>query len=320
MIFWLTRRIIESLVIVTMMAMVIYALISLMPGDPIDLMVFGDPHLTADDAARLKSLLGLDRPWQERFWEWAKRALAGEFGYSRLFGQPVLQLLTDYLANTALLMGCSFLLSLLVGGYIGILAATRPGTGLDSGINFMFFLGVSVPAFWMALVLILVFAVELSWLPSGGVGRGDWQDRIEHAILPIISLSIPLSAYFGRFTRAEMLQTLRTEYVLAAYAHGLPPRRVLYAHAMRNASLPIVTVTGLQIGQIFSGALITEVMFSYPGMGKLMFDAILGNDYNLALVGLLLATVMTLGGNMCADLLYMWLDPRIKLTAGNAQR
>ena len=190
MMFWLARRIIESLLIVAVMAVIIYGLISLMPGDPIDLMVFGDPNLTAADAARLKSLLGLDQPWQERFWEWAKRAIAGEFGYSRLFGQPVLPLLTDYLVNTALLMGCSFLLSLIVGGYLGILAATKRGTGLDSGINFMFFLGVSVPAFWVALILILVFAVELSWLPSGGIGRGDWQVRIEHAILPIISLSI----------------------------------------------------------------------------------------------------------------------------------
>ena len=310
----LVLRLVQSLAGLALMSFVVYALIGLMPGDPIDLMISADPSLTSEDARRLKALHGLDRPIHERYLAWAKAALSGDLGYSRLQARPVLDALGPRLANTLVLMGTSFTLAVLIALPAGIAAARRAGGLVDRTIGVLCFAGVSLPAFWLALLLILLFAVALGWLPAGGTmttGDGGIADRARHLVLPVLTLTIASVAGYTRYLRAAMVEALREDYVRTARAKGISERRVVWHHALRNALIPVVTIMALEFGTLFSGALVTETMFAYLGMGKLIFDAIMGNDYNLALAGLLLATLVTLAANLCADLAYAWLDPRI---------
>jgi peptide/nickel transport system permease protein len=311
---FLARRAVEIVLVLAIMSFVIYALIGLMPGDPIDLMISADPHLTAADAARLKALYGLDQPLAARYWSWLKAALSGDFGYSRLYVRPALQVLLPRLGNTALLMGLSFTLTLAIAWPLGVVAARRPGSGFDNAANFLSFAAISVPSFWLALMLILVFAVSLGWLPAGGIstiGDGGALDRARHLILPVLTLTLVNFGPHLRYMRAAMIETLNQDYVRTARAKGAGEARILIHHALRNALIPVITVVALSFGSLFSGALITETMFAYPGMGKLIYDSVLGNDFNLALAGLLFATLMTLLANLAADIAYAVADPRI---------
>ncbi|MSP67789.1 MAG: ABC transporter permease [Alphaproteobacteria bacterium] len=307
-------RSLESLVVLLLMSLVIYALIGLMPGDPIDLMVQGDPRLTPADAARLKALYGLDRPLLERYGNWLLAALGGEFGYSRLHNQPALAVILPRLGNTCWLMGASFLLSLAIALPIGVWSALRARTGADYAVNLAALAGISLPTFWLALMLITLFAVQLQWLPAGGlqtIGVESVADRARHLVLPVVCLAVTHAGAYTRFMRAAMVEVLRLDFVRAARAKGLSETRVLFAHALPNALAPTVTVVALSFGALFSGALVTETMFAQLGMGKLVYDSIMGNDYNVALVALLLATALTLAANLAADVLYAWLDPRV---------
>ena len=311
---YLIHRLLEAAAVLLLMSFVIYGLIGLMPGDPIDLMASGNPHITSADVARLKAVYGLDRPLIERYGHWLAAALSGELGYSRSFARPVLEVLPPRLANTCLLMGVSFVLALLIALPAGILAALRPRGLLDYGLNLFAFAGISMPSFWLALLLILLFSVELGWLPASGVqsvGVDSLGDRVAHLVLPVLTLTMLTAGSVLRFTRSAMLETLRQDYIRTARAKGLGPLGVVLGHALRNAMIPVVTVLALHFGALFSGALIVETMFAYLGMGKLIYDSIMGNDFNLALTGLLFATLLTLASNLAADLIYAWLDPRI---------
>ncbi len=311
---YLIHRLLEAAAVLLLMSFVIYGLIGLMPGDPIDLMASGNPHITSADVARLKAVYGLDRPLIERYGHWLAAALSGELGYSRSFARPVLEVLPPRLANTCLLMGVSFVLALLIALPAGILAALRPRGLLDYGLNLFAFAGISMPSFWLALLLILLFSVELGWLPASGVqsvGVDSLGDRVAHLVLPVLTLTVLTAGSVLRFTRSAMLETLRQDYIRTARAKGLGPLGVVLGHALRNAMIPVVTVLALHFGALFSGALIVETMFAYLGMGKLIYDSIMGNDFNLALTGLLFATLLTLASNLAADLIYAWLDPRI---------
>ena len=317
MIRFLGQRLFEALVVLFLMSFAIYGLIGLMPGDPIDLMINADPKLTPDDAARLKALYGLDRPIVERYWNWLVAALGGDLGFSRVYTKPVMEILVPRLGSTALLLGISLLLSLAIAIPLGVYAALNPYSKADYAVNMFCFAGISLPPFWLALLLILCFAVVLGWLPAGGmltVGDGGILDRLQYMILPVLTLTIHSVGGFTRFMRASMMETLRQDYVRTARAKGLSEARVVTGHALRNALTPLVTVVALSFGGLFSGDLITETMFGWRGMGKAIFDAIMGNDFNLALVGLLLATGFTLLGNFLADLCYAWLDPRVTLS------
>jgi len=305
---------VESLVVLAIMSFVVYALIGLMPGDPIDIMLAGDPNMTPDDRERLRQLYGLHLPIYERYFNWLGAALQGDFGFSRGFNRPVLEVMAPNLGRTALLMGASFLLSVAIAIPLGLVAAVRQRSLADYGINLFCFAGKSVPPFWLALMLILVFAVELNWFPAGGietVGASGFVDRVRHLVLPVTCLTLLNLAAVARLMRAEAITAMRQDYVRTARAKGLAEGQVIWGHAMRNALNPVVTVIALEFGTLFSGALITETVFAYPGMGKMIYDAILGNDYNLALVGLLFATLLVLVGNLAADLGYAALDPRI---------
>jgi len=314
MIHFLFHRIWQSALVLALMSFVIYALIGLMPGDPIDLMITANPKITAEDAARLRALYGLDQPLLERYGHWLSAALGGDFGYSRLHARPVMQVLAPAIGNTVVLLGLSFGLALLIALPAGIIAATRPYSKTDYAINMLVFSGISVPPFWLALMLIIVFAVILGIFPAGGMGKigteGLW-DSTRYLVLPVVSLTIASIGGHTRYMRAAMIEVLRQDYIRTARATGASETRIVIGHALRNAMIPVVTIIALDFGYLFSGALITETIFAWPGMGRLMYDAIMGNDFNLALVALLLATMLTLVCNFLADVAYVWLDPRV---------
>ena len=317
-----TGRLIESLAVLLIMSWAVYLLIGLMPGDPIDLMIAANPNFTSADADRLKALHGLDKPIMDRYGNWLLAALQGDFGYSRTFTKPALEILLPRLFNTFLLMGLSLLFSLAIAIPLGVYAALRPYSRADYAVNMLCFAGISVPSFWLALLCIILFAVRLQWLPAGGmetIGDGGMLDRARYLILPVLVLTVASIGGFTRFVRASMMQTLRQDYIRTALAKGVGSWRLVVHHALRNALLPLVTVVGLSFGNLFSGALITEIMFSWLGMGKMMYDAILGNDFNLALVGLLFATSATLIGNFLADVGQVALDPRVSFAARSSE-
>ena len=310
---YIAQRLTESALVLLIMSFVIYGLIGLMPGDPIDLMINADPKLTPADAERLRALYGLDRPIWERYLRWLGGALQGDFGYSRLHARPVLEILWPRLGTTVILMGASFALAFLLALPAGLWAAAKPRSLGDGAVNLIAFAGISIPPFWLAILLIILFAVFLGWLPAGGMapsGAGI-TTQIAHLTLPVATLTIATLGGLLRFVRAAAMEALRQDYVRTARAKGLSERRVMLGHVLRNAMIPVVTILALSFGTLFSGALITETMFGTLGMGKTIYDAILGNDFNLALVGLLLATLTTLLANLLADLCYAWLDPRI---------
>ncbi|MGE0260983.1 MAG: ABC transporter permease [Alphaproteobacteria bacterium] len=307
-------RLVEIAVLLALLSFVIYALIGLMPGDPIDLMRSADPRMSAEDVARLKTLYGIDRPLVARYLAWAGQALGGELGYSRLFAAPVSAVLLPRLGNSLLLMGSSFVLAFGLAVLLGTIAARRPESRLDAAINLFCFAGVSIPTFWLALVLILVFAAGLGWLPAGGVatvGESGLADRLRHLALPVATLTLAGVGAYTRYMRAAMREALGQDHIRTARAKGAGEARIIFRHAMRGAMIPVTTILALSFGGLVSGALVTETMFAYPGMGKLIFDAVIGNDYNLALAALLLAAIVAMLANLAADLAYGWLDPRV---------
>lgn len=311
---YLGARLAQSLIVLLLMSFIIYGLIGLMPGDPIDLMISADPRMTSEDAARLREIYGLDRPLSERWLAWLGAAVTGDLGWSRLQAQPVLEALVPALAETGLLMGMALILTLAIALPAGVLAARRPHSMADRVIGLVAFLGISTPPFWLALVLIIVFAVILGVLPAGGAGAGGGLiDHARHLLLPVLALTLAGVGGYVRYVRAAMLETLGRDWIRTARAKGMSERRVLLRHALRLAMIPVATLVGIDFGALFSGALVVETVFARPGMGRLIYDAILGNDYNLALAALLLATLLTLIGNLLADLGLVLLDRRLRL-------
>jgi peptide/nickel transport system permease protein len=307
-------RLLEIAAMLVLMSFLIYALIGLMPGDPVDLMRQSDPHMTAADVVRLKAIYGLDRPLLARYLAWAGQALNGDLGYSRLLAAPVWAVLPPRLGNSLILMGSSFVLAFLIALGLGTMAACRPDSRLDAAVNLACFAGVSVPTFWLALLLILVFAAGLGWLPASGIaaaGASDIADRLRHLALPVATLTLASLGGYTRYVRVAMRDALAQHHIRTARAKGAGEVRIILHHALRGAMIPVTTVLALSFGGLVSGALVTETMFAYPGMGKLIFDAVMGNDYNLAWAALLLATATTLLANLAADLAYGWLDPRV---------
>jgi peptide/nickel transport system permease protein len=317
---YLLGRLAEIVVVLLAMSALVYLMIGLMPGDPIDLLFMGNPNIQPDDIARLRAIYGLDQPLHERYLAWLGQALQGDFGFSRMFARPTLDVLLPRLGNTVVLMGLAFTLSIAIALPLGIEAARKPYGAFDNSVNLFCFAGISVPTFWLALLLIILFAVILGWLPASGSGAdtsggffATLGEQARHLTLPVLTLTVANIGHYTRYVRAAMIETLRQDFIRTARAKGVSETGVVWRHALRNSLSPILTILALSFGSLFSGALITEIMFAWPGMGKTMFDAIQANDYNLALIGLLFATLTTLIGSLLADLAYTWVDPRVRL-------
>jgi peptide/nickel transport system permease protein len=318
---YLVRRALQAIAVLAAMSLLVHVLLALMPGDPVDLMASGDPRMTAADLQRLRELHGVERPVLERYAAWATAALQGDFGWSRSFRRPVLEVIAPRLWNTVLLMGSALALALAIGLPLGIWAAAREGSMVDRVVNLACFASAATPTFWLALLLMMLFAVRLGWLPAGGLppaGSG-LAGSLRHMALPVATLALAEAGVYARHLRAAMIEALAENHVRTARAKGASRMRVLLVHALRNAMVPVATVAALGFGGLFSGALVTETMFAWPGMGKLIYDSILGSDYNVALVALLFATLLTLLGSLLADLACAALDPRISLAEAGRQ-
>lgn len=317
---FITRRILQTLAVIVLLSYVCFYLMSLMPGDPVDMMVASNPKMTTEDVARLKSLYGLDQPVYKRYASWVTAISTGDLGYSRTYRVPVQELMGPRLWNTFLLSAASLILSLLIAVPLGVISALRPGSRLDYFMNFFSFAGISIPSFWLAIVLIIIFAVKIPLLPAGGtqtIGEenlGLWADildRSKYLILPILSLSIQQIGRFSRFTRSAMLEAMRNDFIRTARAKGLSRQTVIWKHGFRNALIPLITILALSFSGMFSGAILTETVFAYQGVGKLVYDSIIGNDYNVAMVSFVISVSMVLLANLVADILYGFADPRI---------
>lgn len=290
-------------VTVALLSFCAFVLIALMPGDPIDLAIAGDPRLTSEDAARLRALHGLDQPILARYLAWGGAVLEGRFGHSRLFAQPVALLLGPALLSSLTLLGLALGLAVVVGVCLGALAALRPAT--SPYVQGIALVAQAVPSFWLGILLIILFAVQLGWLPAGG--EGGWR----FLILPVATLCSANLAAYARHSTAALTTALAEPHIRSARARGASERRVILHHALPNAGVPLLTIAALDAGALVSGALITETIFARPGMGKLIYDAVMGNDFNLALLALLVVAVVTMLATLAADLAQRWLDPRI---------
>jgi peptide/nickel transport system permease protein len=296
-------RLVQIAVTAAILSFCAFMLIALMPGDPIDLAIAGDPRLTSEDAARLRALHGLDQPLIARYLAWAGAVLEGRFGHSRLFAQPVAALLGPALLSSLALLGLALGLAVVVGVSLGALAALRPAASpLVQGVALV---AQAVPSFWLGILLIILFAVQLGWLPAGG--EGGWR----FLILPVVTLCFANLAAYARHATAALTSALAEPHIRTARAKGASERRIILHHALPNAGVPLLTIAALDAGALVSGALITETIFARPGMGKLIYDAVMGNDFNLALLALLVVAVVTMLATLAADLAQRWLDPRI---------
>jgi len=303
----MTRLILSRLAQIVVTAAILsfcaFLLIALMPGDPIDLAIAGDPRLTSEDAARLRALHGLDQPMMARYFAWAGAVLEGRFGHSRLFAQPVAALLGPALLSSLELLGLALVLAVGIGVSLGALAALRPRAA--PYVQALALLAQAMPSFWLGILLIILFAVQLGWLPAGG--DGGWR----FLILPVATLCFAHLAAYARHAAAALSTAMEEPHIRTARAKGASERAVIFRHALPNAGVPLLTIAALDAGALVSGALITETIFARPGMGKLIYDAVMGNDFNLALLALLLVAVVTMLATLAADLAQRWLDPRI---------
>jgi peptide/nickel transport system permease protein len=301
---FLLWRLAHAVVVVFGVLTVVFFLVRVTPGDPVLLMVSPDAPATA--VAELREKLGFDRPLPVQYVRYLRRALTGDLGASIRHYRPVVALILERLPATAELTATSMALALLVAVPLGILAAVRRGSPSDLVSRAVALVGQSMPTFWLGILLIILFSVQLRLLPTSGRGT------FAQLVLPTVTLGFFMIGLVARVTRAAMLEVLRTDYVRTARAKGLAERRVVSRHALRNAAIPVVTVIGLQVGTLLGGAIITEAVFAWPGIGSLAVTAIYQRDYPLVQGVVLLAGLVFVVVNLLADVSYVYLDPRIR--------
>jgi peptide/nickel transport system permease protein len=309
---YVARRLLATIVVMAVVAFVVFLLLYLTPGDPAAILA-GDAA-TSEDIAKIRAALGLDDPFLERFGHWLWRLMHGDLGVSIFTNLPVTQLIGQRIEPTLSLTLCTLVISVLVAVPLGVVAAARAGSWIDRGVMAFSVAGFSVPVFVIAYVLIMVFSIELKWLPVQGyrpISEGLWQ-WARHLVLPSIALGTVYIALIARMTRAAMLDVLAQDYVRTAQAKGLAPTAVLLQHALKNAAVPIATVIGIGIALLIGGAIVTETVFALPGVGRLTVDAILRRDYPIIQGVVLMFSAAYVLINLAVDLSYMFFDPRIR--------
>jgi peptide/nickel transport system permease protein len=282
----------------------VFLIIHLIPGDPVELMLGENAQIS--DKEKLRTELGLNKPIISQYYTFMTNAVKGDLGRSIHSQKPVFTTIVERFPATLELTACAILVAVLISLPLGIIAAYRQYSIFDNGSMFLSLLGISIPNFWLGPLLIILFSIELNWLPVSG--RGD----ISHLILPSITLGTALSAILTRMTRSSMLDSLKEEYVITARAKGLSEKIVIAKHALSNAMIPIITIIGLQSGALLSGAIITETIFSWPGIGRLTIQAINTRDYPLLQGCILIIALSYVIVNLITDILYAYFDPRIK--------
>ena len=302
---YLLRRLLLTIPVLLGVATLVFSLIHFIPGDPAQAML--GEGASPEDVAQLRARLGLDRPLLVQYGSFLQGLVRGDLGVSLRNDQPVLQQILERMPATAELAFASMAVAVLIAVPLGIIAAVWRGTFVDYSAMTLSLVGISVPNFWLGPLLAIVFAVELGWLPVGGRGTPA------HLVLPAVTLGAALAAILARMTRASLLEELREPYVLAARAKGVSRIRAILRHAFRNSLIPIVTILGLQFGVVLTGAVITETIFAWPGIGRLLIQSISFRDYPTVQGCVLLIAVTYVGVNLLTDLTYGFLDPRIRV-------
>src|SRR5687768_2540402 len=301
---YLFRRLLLTIPVLVGVATLVFSLIHFIPGDPAQAML--GEGAAPEDVAQLRQRLGLDRPLLVQYGSFLQGLVRGDLGVSLRNDQPVLQQILERMPATAELAFASMAVAVLIALPLGIIAAVWRGTVVDHSAMTLSLVGISVPNFWLGPLLAIVFAVELGWLPVGGRGT------LAHLVLPAVTLGAALAAILARMTRASVLEELREPYVLAARAKGVSRSRAVLRHAFRNSLIPIVTILGLQFGAVLTGTIITETIFAWPGVGRLLIQSISFRDYPLVQGCILFISIVYVGVNLLTDLAYGWLDPRIR--------
>jgi peptide/nickel transport system permease protein len=312
-------RLAQLLPIVLVIVVVNFFLIRLAPGDPIAYII-GDAAISPEYVAELRSKLGLDDSLLRQLLIYLGNIAQGDFGYSFVSRQPVLEVILARLPATLLLMITQYVLAIAAGLMLGVISARRQGSALDTAVTMVSVVGYAMPVFWLGQMLMLIFANKLGWFPAQGMlslryDLGPLEKAVDiahHLVLPAVTLAFFNLALIARLTRANMLQVLRLEYVIFARSKGLPERAVVYRHALRNAVLPVVTVIGMNIKTLITGAVLTETVFAWPGLGRLTYDAIYARDYPVLMAMFIFVGLLVVIANLITDIAYAALDPRIR--------
>ena len=302
---YILRRLILTIPVLIGVSLLVFAMVRLVPGCPA--VAIAGVHATPEFIEQVRRDLGLDRPLHTQYFIFMGNLLRGDLGVSTRTGRPAATEIWDKFPNTVELAMASMLVASVIGIIAGVISATRQYSIFDSGSMLVALFGVSVPVFWLGLMLMLLFAVTLDWLPAGGRGG-----TIEYLILPAITLGTASAAIIARMTRSSMLEVLRQDFITTARAKGLRERIVTYKHALKNALIPVVTIIGLQSGILLGGAVLTETVFAWPGVGRLMVDSIMARDFPVVQGAVLLFAVCFVFINLFVDILYSFLDPRIR--------
>ncbi len=312
---YVARRLLQMIPVVILVTILVFLLLHL-TGDPIQLMIGGGESLDPQQIEALRKEYGFDRPLPVQYVDWLGKVVRGDLGRSNKTQRPIVDELKDRLPVTLELGLFSWLFSIIIAIPAGILSATRRGTAADVTATVLTIAGVAIPGFWLGMMLILLFAVELRWLPPFGWVSfiGNPAEGWKYVLLPAFSLGLGVAAMNMRQMRSSMLEVLVQDYIRTARAKGLKERNVIWVHALKNASLPVVTLMGLQIGRIAGGAVVIETMFALPGMGRYMVTSILAADFPVVQACVLIVSVAVLFANLATDIVYGYLDPRIRLT------
>jgi peptide/nickel transport system permease protein len=320
MLIYVVRRLLQAVPLLLVISALIFTLLYLMPGDPLYRMLEGIPNLRAQDYERLRRLYGFDDPVYLQYGKWLWQLIQLNPGYSREYGQPVFDIIWPALKNTLVLTVAAVVIGKVIAVILGIFSAVRQYSLGDYILTATTFIAYSVPAFWLGLMLIIAFSVKLGWLPTSGIVNseltpGSWEatvDWLKHLILPVAVLAISEIIQVQRFMRSSLLEVLRQDYLTTARAKGLSEQVVIGRHALKNALIPVVTIVAVTMPRVVGGSTVIETVFAYPGMGRLLYTSIMGNDYVVAMTVVMIIAVTVVFFNLLADVLYGWLDPRIR--------
>jgi len=301
---YILRRLLYAIPVMLVVSLIVFGILHIAPGDPATMLAGEDAR--PEDVAAIKANYGLDQPLYVQYGVWLGNALRGDFGRSIVTRRPVMDEIATRLPSTAQLAVSALFLAVILGMIVGVISATRQYSALDHGVMVLALLGVSMPVFWLGLMLIMIFAVELRWLPTGGTGT------IQQLVLPAVTLGAASTAIIARMTRSSMLEVVRQDYIRTARAKGLMERVVLVRHALKNALIPVATVVGIEFGYLLGGAVITETVFSRPGLGRLLVTSINSRDFPVVQGTLMLLAGSFVLVNLLVDILYGFLDPRIR--------
>ncbi|MEE4602082.1 MAG: ABC transporter permease [Desulfobacteraceae bacterium] len=308
------RRLLSAIPVMFIITFATFVLMQMLPGGPLAAYE-NNPEISQEDIERLRHEMGLDRPIPVQYWAWLKNFVRGDWGYSFATKRPVLQEIWDRLPNTLYLTGFSLILALIIAIPVGIISATRQYSIFDHITTTLTYVGRSMPVYYSGLLLIIVFSIWLRWFPSGGMHTLGKEfsiiDSLRHLFLPVVSLSTLIAAKYVRFLRTSMLEVIHQDYIRTAAAKGLHERIIIFKHAFRNAAIPLVTVVAIDLPVLFAGALFTETVYSWPGMGRLFVDSATRFDYSIVMGIVAAIAFLVVVSNLIADVVYGILDPRI---------